>query len=194
MQSSWNYINQDDFHRIIQAIPQLNLRGKKYNFVSVQMLFKISYNCALRISETLKLSKSDFLLDKNEVFLGKTKTENAGYSSIPEIFMPELESYLRSVQDERLFPDYNRKTVDSWTRKLGKRLEILAWTKPQSETHEKTKTHIFRKSYAKDLYRKAGTVIAMKKLRHKNLQVTSDYLKVGLDEVKAWEKLETPRK
>jgi len=191
MQSSWNYINQDDFSRIIQAIPELNLR--KYSFESVQMLFKISYHCALRISETLKLSKSDFLLEKNEVFLGKTKTENAGYASIPEIFMPELESYLRSVQDERLFPDYNRKTVDSWTRKLGKRLDILAWTTPQSKSREKTKTHIFRKSYAKDLYRKSSTVIAMKKLRHKNLQVTSDYLKVGLDEVKEFEKLKPPK-
>ncbi len=104
--------------------------------------------------------------------------------------MVELKSYLRSVQDGLLFPDYNRQTVDSWTRKLGKRLEIEAWTTPQSKTHEKTKTHLFRKSYAKDLYRKAGVVIAMQKLRHKNLVVTSGYLKTGLDEVKKFEKID----
>ena len=41
MQSSQNYVNANDLHRIIQAIPELNLR-KNYSIEAVQMLFKIS--------------------------------------------------------------------------------------------------------------------------------------------------------
>lgn len=197
MESSINYINPGDFRLIIQAIPGLKLR--KFDIEAVQMLFKISYYCALRINETIGIRKSDIDLDRQEIFLGKTKTKRGDRASIAPSFIAELGVYLRSVQnDEPLFKGMNKKIVWVWTKKLGKTLGLKAWITPQSESGEKTKSHIFRKTYAKDLLYGTFTPpaplsIIQKKLRHADLKTTSKYLQVDLDEVKAWEKLESPK-
>jgi len=81
-----------------------------------------------------------------------------------------------------------RQTVYTWLKKWGFELSIPSLITPQSETHEKTVSHIFRKSKGKDmLYANAPLNIVMTKLRHNNLQTTTQYLKVKLDDVKTWE-------
>ncbi len=193
MQSAINYINPSDFALIIQSIPDLKLR--RFKVESVQMLFKITYYCALRIHEAIRLKKSDFDLEIEEVYLGKTKTKKGDRASIPESFIQELGIYLRSVQTEELFPKMNRQIVHVWTKRLGVMLNIKAWTTPQEESGEKTKTHIFRKTYGKDLLygtyndQPAPLNVIQKKLRHADLKTTSGYLAVDLNEVHAWERI-----
>ena len=144
------------------------------------------------MNESVRLKKEDFDLLSNEVFLGKTKKKKNDFAPIPDPFVSELKQYLSMKKEGRLFPNLTAKTVrDTWVKKLGKRLEIPAWITPQSETGEKTKTHIFRKSIGKDMLygthgRKAPLNVVQKQLRHSSLNTTSKYLQVNIEDVKDW--------
>lgn len=196
MRSKHNYINQEDFARILAAIPSLNIR--KWMDGDVIMLFKILYWCALRPEEGIRLKKEDFHLADKEIYLGKTKTEGIGYAPIPDPFIPELELYLNTKDVGFLLPELTYDTLYSWIIKLGNRLKIEAWTTKQSQSHEKTKGHIFRKSVGKDmLYGVHGpnlkdVAIISKQLRHKKPSMTFDkYLNANIEAVKeAWAKSE----
>lgn len=192
MKPTANHITRDQFDKIMDAIPNLNLR--KFAVEDVQMFMKLSYWLALRVSETMKLSVDDFDFDRNEAWLGKTKTEKGAKATIPLPFRGELMGYLEGKTGP-LFPGWKYITILKWMEKLGKKLDIKAWTEPQEETGEKTKTHIFRKSIGKDMFygeydgQKAPLTFISKTLRHggKNpLGTTIKYLKIDMEEVKDW--------
>lgn len=192
MRSKFNYINPEDFERILAAIPTLYIR--KWYDTDIMMLFRILYWCALRPEEGIYLSKEDFYLKDLEIALGKTKTKAIDYAPIPSPFVPELQAYLDTKGVGRLFPGLTYNTMYRWIMKLGKNLSIDAWTTKQSESHEKTKGHIFRKSIGKDMllgnHGKAVQDIAIisKQLRHKKPSMTMDhYLNANIESVKeAW--------
>lgn len=151
------------------------------------MLFKICYWCGLRINEGIRLKAEDFDIMARRVYLGKTKTRKGDKGTIPDNFVAELEAWLMGKQGE-LFAGMNRFVVHQWTKKLGVLLGIPAWTTPQAETGEKTRTHIFRKSVGKDMLygthgEKMPLNIVQKKLRHTTLDMTSRYLQVGDEDV-----------
>lgn len=191
MKPTVNHITPEQFEQIMDAIPKLNLR--KFAIEDVQMMMKISYWLALRIGETLKLNADDFDFDRNEAWLGKTKTEVGAKATIPLRFRAELIVYLEGKTGP-LFPGWKYITVLKWLEKLGKELGVKAWIKKQEETGEKTKTHIFRKSIGKDMFygefgSKAPLTFISKTLRHggKNpLGTTIKYLDIGNEEVKDW--------
>jgi len=186
-----NYITPEMFQKILDYVD-----SKKFDSMlqkeDVKMIFEIAYHCALRVNEVLKLTQDSFDFELNEINLGKTKTEQRGLATIPQSFKCKLKDYVTIAQlseslDNRLFP-ISRQTAYNWLMKIGKDLDIKALTTPQSNTNEKTKTHIFRKSKAKDmLYAKAPLNIIQRKLRHSNINTTSGYLKLKLDDVKDWE-------
>lgn len=194
MKSKFNYINQEDFNRILAAIPTLMIR--KWQDNDIVYLFKIAYWCALRPDEVIYLEKEDFNLEDAEIDLGKTKTKSIDFAPIPRPFIPELQAYLDTKPEGRLLPGLTYNTVYPWLIKLGKLLNIEAWTTPQSISGEKTKGHIFRKSIGKDMlygvHGKAVQDIAIisKQLRHKKPSMTMDhYLNANIESVKeAWSK------
>lgn len=188
MRASYNYIPPELFDSIVQSIPALRIR--KWKDEDIQMLFKITYWCGLRINEAIKRKAEDFDLELRYVYLGITKTKKQDRGTIPEKFLPELSQWLQGKAGP-LFPGLNYYIVYHWCGKLGRMLNIEAWLEPQSKTGEKTKTHIFRKSVGKDMV--YGTIdgvkqplnIVQKKLRHTTLDMTSNYLKVGAEDVKS---------
>ena len=192
MDSTNNYMNQDDFKRVVQTIPELKIR--KWDDTDVKYLFKILYYCALRPIEGIKLSKVDFNINDRYVYLGKTKTESNAKAIIPSIFCTELEIYLHNKDSGRLFPKLTYDTFYRWLKKLGEICEIEAWTTPQNETREKTVGHIFRKSIGKDMVygnildkngRKFEIPIISAHLRHKKPSITIDhYLKASQEQVR----------
>ena len=188
MQSTFNYLNPDDFARAIATIPQLGIR--KWLDKDVEMLFKICYWCGLRPSEGIRLKKEDFNLGEREVSLGQTKTAKQDKAPIPARFIPELQAYLDIKEPGSLLPDLTYDTAYVWFKRLGRLLGIIAWTKPQSETGEKTVGHIFRKSLGKDMSRgtygkKFSPAIVSKQLRHSKPSITIDhYLKETIEAVK----------
>ena len=189
-----NYINPDQFNKILETIPQLHIR--KWKDDDICMLFKLCYWCALRFGEAVRLSAEDIDLKTLEIFLGQTKTNKQDLASIPPSFTEELHIFLQGKQG-KLFPDLTYETAIKWIYRLGKILDVKAWTTSQNETGEKTKTHIFRKSIAKDYFygthteRKAPLSIISKKLRHKGKNpaaTTWQYLKLDIEDIKEWEK------
>jgi len=186
MRASSNYMPPEQFALVLETIPSLRIR--KWKNDDIVMLFKIAYWCALRISEAARLTAEDFDIEMKRVYLGKTKTETAGKATIPEAFLPEITEYL-SEKKGQLFPKLNRFIVSNWINRLGKMLDIPAWTTPQAITGEKTKSHIFRKSVGKDMiYGTYGVKqplnIVQRKLRHTTLNMTTRYLKVEDEDVK----------
>ena len=114
MRSTNNYLNQEDFQRVIDEVPNLYIR--KWVDDDIQMLFRILYWCALRPIEGIKLSKEDFDLESRKIYLGKTKTHINDVAPIPAIFIPELESYLYSKDEGRLFPGLSYNTFYPWLK------------------------------------------------------------------------------
>jgi integrase len=103
---------------------------------------------------------------------------------IPVPFIPRLIGYIRNRQGNIIDPIPHRKTVEMWCSKIGSALNIEAWTTPQSETHEKTKGHIFRKSLGKDMLygthtdgRKALITMISQQLGHSDTVTTLKYLR-----------------
>ena len=193
MPSKSNYISPEQFEKILEAIPRLGIR--KWLDSDIQMLMKICYWCALRFNEGARLKVEDFNLKNLEIFLGKTKTNKEDIATIPPSFVQELSNFLEGKQGP-LFPGLEYQTAIKWIYRLGKMLDIKAWTTPQRITGEKTKTHIFRKSISKDLYlgtwteQKAPLNVVSKKLRHKGRNpagTTWQYLKLDTEDVKEWE-------
>ncbi len=184
--STENYINPDLFQVILKHIPQLKIR--KWSDYDIQFLFKILYECALRPIEGIKLEKENFNIRDRIIYLGKTKTTKGDKAVIPKKFVNELEIYINDKEPGRLFPGLNYAAFIKWIIRLGKDLEIEAWTTPQSESGEKTKGHIFRKSKGKDLLKEIGLNeldIISKHLRHKKPSITFDsYLKASTEAVK----------
>ena len=155
----------------------------------VQFLFMISYWCALRMIEAVRLEKDDFILEDKELFIGMSKNKKNQYVAIPDPFLKECKRYLKNKPKGELLPDCNPQIVRTWCKKLGTMLNIPAWTTPQEKTGEKTLTHIFRKSSGKDMiYGTHGKVaplnIIQKAMRHDTLDSTTKYLNVDLETVK----------
>jgi len=185
MKPRTNYMPPDEFKKLEAYIwAKTKVRGfKPYDIV---MLFKLCYECALRINEALKLEPKNFDFDNLEVELGKTKTHENDATTIPPKFVESLELYMNKKSG--IIWSLSRQAVTGWLKNWGEVLAIPSLTTAQAETHEKTVTHIFRKSKAKDmLYAGAPLNIVMKKLRHTDLQTTTDYLKLKLEDVKVWE-------
>ena len=192
LRSTVNYINPRDMQRIIDTIPQLNIR--KWYDKDIEMLFKIQYWCALRPMEGILLEKAQINLEDRKIHLGKTKTNAVDVAGIPKRFVPELANWLENKPNsERLFIDLTYNTFYRWLLRLGRLCNIEAWTTPQSITHEKTVGHIWRKSQAKaqlhgDILNNDGKKFAIpiisQHLRHKNPAVTiNSYLKSSIEAV-----------
>ena len=186
-----NYLPQEKFNEILEYV-KTNIKIYKLDNIDIQMIFKIAYHAGLRVNEVLKLTKGSFDFNLLQINLGKTKTKTQDKASFPQSFAEELKNYLDLERNllsktDLLFP-ISRQTPYKWIMKIGKDLDIAAWTTTQKESGEKTKTHIFRKSIGKDmLYKKAPLNIIMNKLRHTNLATTSQYLKLNLADVQSWE-------
>ena len=184
-------MNQEDFARIIDAIPTLSIR--KWYDQDIEMLFEILYWCALRPAEGIRLKKEDFDLESRKINLGRTKTKLNDVAPIPRKFMPRLASYLAAKDDGRLFVGLTYNTFYPWLKRLGKMLEIPSWITHQSITGEKTVGHIFRKSIGKDMLtgvhlnkdgKKFAIPIISKQLRHSKPSITIDsYLKSTVEAV-----------
>ena len=186
-----NYLPREKYDEILSYVKE-HLTTRKLDSIDIQMIFKISYHAGLRINEVLKLSKGSFDFEHLQINLGKTKTRKHDKASFPQSFAVELQEYFLTERSnlsrtDLLFP-ISRQTIYDWLMEIGKALNITAWTTPQSESGEKTKTHIFRKSIGKDmLYKKAPLNIIMTKLRHTNLATTSKYLQLNMADTQSWE-------
>ena len=192
--STMNYINRDDFERILGTIPQLGIR--KWLDDDIKILFQIMYYSALRPGEAIRLKKEDIDIKNQTIYLGKTKTKTIDTAQIFYGFSDDLEEWLWDKEDGRLFIDLTYHRVYEWIARLGKMLQIQAWLIPEHKSGEKTKAHIFRKSIGKDMVNgvygeDAQQIPVIQKLmRHSKSTTTIDsYLKISNEKLKrVWSK------
>ena len=166
---------------------------KKWTPEDIQMLFKIQYWSALRPMEIIIREKSDFNVSDRIIKLGDTKTRDNDTTIIPKRFCTELSEWLNLKERGRLFEGLTYHTYYLWLKRLGKLLDIEALITPQSNTHEKTVGHIFRKSVGKDMIyglvldengNRFSLPIISKLMRHSKPSITEDhYLKASQSQV-----------
>ncbi len=66
-----NYINRDDFERILDTIPLFGIR--KWLDDDIKILFQIMYYSALRPGEAIRLKKEDIDIKNQTIYLGKQR-------------------------------------------------------------------------------------------------------------------------
>ena len=192
MQSTNNYMNQEQFEQVLEYIPRLKSRKWKTN--DIRFLFKILRYCALRPIEGIMLAKEDFNLTDRKINLGQTKTNPNAYAIIPRSFIDELSQYLLTKRTGRLFVGLTYHPMYKWCKRMGKDMGIESWNTPQSETREKTVGHIGRKSIGKDMIygkvldfqnQKINITTISMFMRHKSVTITQDkYLKETQEQVR----------
>lgn len=186
MKPKSNYISPQQFNDMLDYIPELRIR--KWMDNDVRMSMRVAYYCALRYgSEVANLTKNDFDFERKEVYLGKTKTRKEDYGVIPDFFIPELKQYLQD-RDPMLpiLEDCQSQNMYLWLMKIGVALNIEALLTPEKITGEKTKMHIFRKSFLKEMFfgglgMKANLGQTQSHARHKDLLQTVRYLKLDIE-------------
>ena len=125
-----------------------------------------------------------FNWDEGILYLGRTKTKD-NFVPVPPQASGRLHSFFEEWGYERpVLPGCYVKRVYQWLLKAGRDLDIEALTTPQQVSGEKTTTHIFRKSLAKDMlsgrFGKAASVAEVQaQLRHHNPVITGQYLRLG---------------
>ena len=187
MESNPNYINQADFEIILQSIPLLHIR--KWDDKDIEYLLKILYHMALRPSEGIILHKESFNLKNRTVYLGETKTSMSDKAIIPKVFMDDLAQWLETKEEGELFVNLKYRTLWVWLKRLGKMLNIEAWSDGNRlREKELTVGYIFRKSWGKDMINQLGydkMDVISTHLRHKKASMTFDYyLKGNIAKVK----------
>ncbi len=187
-----NYLDPKSFNKFLDAIPKIeNFKpGKKAPMDSSKfiLLFQITYFCALRISETLNLTKEDLQLGKRICIIRNAKTGQGKpqKTTIPPPLITLLD-WNEAKPQEKLF-NCTRQTVWKYAKLAGK-LAMLEIAEEQKERSiEGIWTHIFRKSYSKWMQSKgASRELRMAKLRHAFKDAHDAYDAVDLNTLKAWE-------
>lgn len=193
IEDTYNHITYETLLNAIDHIPDLKIR--KWLDEDVAFLLKTMYWSGLRPSEAVKLKKEDFHLNTRTIFLGKTKTKEAGDTAIiPVFFIDETKAYIQQKEDGQLLPGLKYKPLWTWLKKLGEMLDIPAWNTPRSESKEMTVGHGLRKSVGKNLIagkhlqpngERFSIMDVSQLLRHKKVSMTEEhYLKVTQEALK----------
>ena len=188
------------FSKFIKGVATLEYFGKgkkapmpKEDFI---LLFRITYFCALRISETLNLTAGDFHLDKKILILKNTKTgknKKTGKYTIQKTTIPPpliafLEAYRHFKPDEKLF-SCTRQTVWKYAKVAGRAAGLNFGEEQKVRSIEGLWTHAFRKGYSKFMQTNgASRELRMLKLRHSFTDAQDAYDVTDLNSLIAWEK------
>src|SRR3990167_2011206 len=192
-----NYLDPESFDKFIEAIPRLEVYHSSYSWHAtlppsrMQLLFKVIYYCALRISEALSLEKGDFDLERRILRIKRAKTGKNQKTSIPMPLLQELHAQFAMLPD-KIF-DTSRQSAWEYGKKAGHLAGLNIFEDQDKREIEGVWTHLFRKSYAKMMYL-AGANIALidVKLRHthKNPNMadsTFTYIKPDINALIQWE-------
>ena len=187
-----NYLSPDAFRKFLDALillPRFNTHSRNFlKPLDFQYIFKITYYCALRISETLNLTVEDFNLDKKILYLRKTKTGKGKIqkTTIPAPLVEELKAYLDKKQGG-LFP-VTRQTIWVLSKAAGIKAKLSIGEEQKIRSIDGIWTHLFRKSYSKFMRDMgASREIRQCKLRHSFKDSQDTYDAVDINTVKAWE-------
>lgn len=187
-----NYLSPESFNDFIRAVPKVAFKTHSRNLMTAyeyQMLYKITYYCALRISETLNLEKEDLLLDRKICLIRNAKTGKGKIqkTTIAPPLINQLADFVKN-RTGKLFHT-TRQTVWKYAKAAGKIAGLNIGEEQKVKSIDGIWTHLFRKSYSKFMAQNgASREIRQCKLRHSFRDSQDTYDAVDINTVKAWEK------
>jgi len=191
-----NYLDPQSFDKFIEVIPRLNNYKDNFRYSltpkKMQLLFKIIYYCALRVSEVLNLYATDFDLEHRILRVRRSKTGKNQKTSVPIPIHQELKNAFEVCPTEKLF-DITRQTVWNYGKKAGKLANLDIFEFQDYREIKGVWTHLFRKSYAKMMYNEGAKVALIDvKLRHTHkspsmADSTFTYIKPDINALIEWE-------
>ncbi|MDE1765562.1 MAG: hypothetical protein KGI27_04700 [Thaumarchaeota archaeon] len=193
-------LTPDQFEKFIISIPQITVieHNRKIHKADwpisskeFQMLFKMTYYCALGISETLKLHKSDIDLTRKIVSIRKSVGVHEE-TSIPPIFIDELEEYLKS-HEKKLFQT-TRGSAWNYAIAAAKIAGLNLREERKVKDVRKISLLIFKKSWGRRMQKDdASDKLIAIKLRKKS-QLSDKWPIYDIKELIDWEEKKYPSK
>lgn len=195
-----NYLDLARFHRFIEAIPKLlafhsSFQKPPMDYYHFQMLYKIAYHCALRISEALNLEAEDFDLEHRVLRLQKRQGASKTFdkmkvkvqkTSIGPLLLADLAKFLADKKG-KLF-NCHRATAWKYAKQAGNLANLKVYEEQKQRSINGVWTHLFRKSYAKLMEEmKASPSLIMLKGRWSPREMYQTYTKPSLNYLIEWE-------
>lgn len=135
-----NFLNQ--ILELDMYDPDTTSKHPKLNVKTLQIFFKITYYCALKVTEVIELRKNDFDIENRILTVNDSKAGKPGnqMTTIPLPIIGELIPFLNSIKgNEKLF-DISRQSIWKLTSKIAERID--------KNGDRRITPEIFRKSYA----------------------------------------------
>ena len=195
-----NLLDPEQFEKFILSIPKItvieqNRKEHKADWPitkkEFQMLFKMTYYCALGITEALELYKSDVDLTRKIVSIRKS-VGVLEETSIPPIIIDELEEYLKS-HEKKLF-DTTRGSAWNYAVAAAKIAGFDLHEEKKERDVRKISLLIFKKSWGRRMHKDdASDKLIAIKLRKKT-QLREKWPIYNIKELIDWEAAQYPAK
>ena len=190
MKAYYSYVTPEQMETLWSAAAQHPMRKGRQG-EDLVLLIRVAYYCALRMSEALGVRVMDIDCEKKVLRLGKAKTDTGAQVYMPPELLPHMVEWTKryaSTPERYIMGNTTvpMTTMSVWLKALGEKCNIAALTTSSKKSGEKTLTHAFRKSWAKELYWERGVRIELVRdiLRHDKTSVTQLYLKLPSRAVK----------
>lgn len=222
MYEASNYLSPQKFKLFIDIIPRLHHFHEDYQkppmtAYEFQMLYKIVYNCALRVSEGLNINAEDFDISHKTLHLPNTKTgwRNCKCSKWKKKKLIKVDKdcdkchgkgKVRVSQKTSIGPmliddldkflngrtgklfHCHRSTIWKYGKEAGRLAGLEMFEEQNQRSIDGVWTHLFRKSYSKLMEELgASPSLIMLKGRWKPKQMYQTYTKPDLGYLIAWE-------
>ncbi len=138
----------------------------------------LMYGSGLRISEACKLKYDDVSRSNNQIYISRSKSRSDRYAILPQMTLNILTEYWKKYgkPKELLFPNRNRVnpiSSNTISNHLKKHALEIGWKRNIT-------SHMFRHSFALNLYNKGTDLLTIQKLLgHKSIISTTIYVRLA---------------
>lgn len=183
LNKSWNQY-QVPFSKFDSKLPETLTHKEAILFIDTmnnlrdKAICALMYGSGLRISEACKLRYDNISRANNQIYISKSKSRTDRYAILPQNTLEILSEYWKKHGKPRglLFPNRSRTnpiSPNTIALKLKDHALTLGWNR-------KITTHIFRHSFALNLYNKGADLLTIQKLLgHKSIVSTTIYVRLA---------------
>lgn len=145
-----------------------------------KIIIKLLYGCGLRVSEIVNLKKNDLDLKEGLIHIRLAKGKKDRFVKIPSSMEEQLESYIKNLEEEILFPSnrggkLTKDTIQKIVQNSAKKAGIKKRVYP----------HLLRHSFATHLLEQGTDLrIIQKLLGHSDLKTTQIYTQISQASIK----------
>ncbi len=183
LEKSWNPY-QVPFSKFDSKLPETLSHKEAILFIRTldnlrdKAICTLMYGSGLRISEARRLRYDDISRLNNQIYISRSKSRSDRFAILPQMTLEILTEYWRRYGRPKglLFPNRNGVNPISTqiiTIHLKKHALNLGWNR-------KISTHMFRHSFALNLYNNGADLLTIQKLLgHKSITSTTIYVRLS---------------